>query len=104
MYKFHVDDPITFQDGGQLNYRVGDYVNTTAHTARCQTLDDGPVRWTADGVLSELVQTAMKLCLERNRPFESVRWRQLNVLPRKALSRADRRSRPTSQAVQKTHN
>ena len=42
MYKSHIDDPLTFQDGGQLLYRVGDYLNSTAHTARCQTLDPGP--------------------------------------------------------------
>ena len=42
MYKSHVDDPLTFQDGGQLLYRIGDYMNTTAHTARCGTLDAGP--------------------------------------------------------------
>ena len=42
-YKSHIDDPLTFQDGGELLYRVGDYLNTTAHTARCQTLDPGPV-------------------------------------------------------------
>ena len=42
MYKSHVDDPLTFQDGGQLLYRVGDYINATAHTARCQTLGSGP--------------------------------------------------------------
>ena len=42
MYKSHIDDPLTFQDGGKLLYRIGDYLNATAHTGRCQTLDSGP--------------------------------------------------------------
>ena len=40
--KSHVDDPLTFQDGGSLSYRVGDLINNTAHTHRCATLDHGP--------------------------------------------------------------
>ena len=40
--KSHVDDPLTFQDGGSLSYRVGDLLNNTAHTPRCATLDHGP--------------------------------------------------------------
>ena len=34
MYKSHIDDPLTFQDGGQLLYRVGDYMNSTRCTLR----------------------------------------------------------------------
>lgn len=38
MYRSHMDDPITFQDGGALFYRVGDLTNATARAPRCQVL------------------------------------------------------------------